>query len=130
MALNVLVVDDSAVMRSIIRKTLSLSGIELGEVFEAGNGQEGLQILDANWIDIALIDIHMPVMDGEEMVKRIRQSADNGKLPVIIVSSESDQNRIEMLLRSGTTFVHKPFTPETLREIIIEVTGASDERDH
>jgi two-component system, chemotaxis family, chemotaxis protein CheY len=128
MPLNILVVDDSAVMRSIIKKTLALSGVAVGEVLEAGNGREGLDVLEANWIDIALIDIHMPVMDGEEMIRRIRHNPENQNLPVIIVSSESDQHRIDMLQREGTSFVHKPFTPETLREVIIEVTGASHER--
>ncbi|HEX30388.1 TPA: response regulator, partial [Candidatus Poribacteria bacterium] len=66
MALNILVVDDSSVMRSIIIKTLHLCGLPLGEIYQAVNGLEGLQALEENWIDLALVDINMPVMDGEE----------------------------------------------------------------
>jgi len=127
MALNTLVVDDSSVMRSIIIKTLKLAGLSLGEVLEAGNGQEGLRLLENNWVDLALVDIHMPVMDGEEMISRLRKNKEYHDLPVIIVSSESDSARIEMLQKTGATFMHKPFTPETLREAIIEVTGVSHE---
>ena len=127
MALNTLVVDDSSVMRSIIIKTLKLAGLSLGEVLEAGNGQEGLKLLEDNWVDLALVDIHMPVMDGEEMINRLRKNKEYHDLPVIIVSSESDSARIEMLQKKGATFMHKPFTPETLREAIIEVTGVSHE---
>ena len=80
MALNTLVVDDSSVMRSIIIKTLKLAGLSLGEVLEAGNGQEGLKLLEDNWVDLALVDIHMPVMDGEEMINRLRKDRKSTRL--------------------------------------------------
>lgn len=130
MALNILIVDDSSVMRSIIIKTLKLSGIPCGEFFQAANGQEGLEILGANWIDLLMADIHMPVMDGEEMINHLRKNSRYQDLPVVVVSSESDRNKIELLHRQGATFIHKPFTPETLREIILEITGASDEDEN
>lgn len=128
MALNVLVVDDSSVMRAMIIKTLRLSGLPLGEVHEAANGKEGLRALDENWIDLALVDINMPVMNGEEMIDRVRQNPETADLPVIVVSTESSDTRIAMLQKKGARFVHKPFTPETLRESIVKVTGVSDEQ--
>jgi two-component system chemotaxis response regulator CheY len=128
MALNVLVVDDSAVMRAMIIKTLRLSGIELGEIYQASNGKEGLQALDENWVDLALVDINMPVMSGEEMIDQVRQNPVTMDLPVIIVSTESSETRIDMLQQKGALFVHKPFTPEALRENIIEATGVIDEQ--
>jgi two-component system chemotaxis response regulator CheY len=127
MALNVLVVDDSSVMRSIIIKTLKLSGLPLGDIWEGKNGQEGLAILQDKWIDLALVDIHMPVMDGEEMLTRLKDNDQYQNLPVIVVSSESDPGKIEKMLELGATFIHKPFTPETLREVIIAVTGVNNE---
>jgi two-component system chemotaxis response regulator CheY len=122
MALNTLVVDDSSVMRSIIIKTLKLSGLPLGEIWE-----EGLRILLDKWIDLALVDIHMPVMDGEEMLTRLRQNDQYENLPVIVVSSESEPSKIEKMLKLGATFIHKPFTPEILKEVIIAVTGVNNE---
>jgi two-component system, chemotaxis family, chemotaxis protein CheY len=128
MPLNVLVVDDSSVMRTMIAKVLRVSGIDLGEVFEAANGEEGLRLLDANWIDLAMVDIHMPVMDGEEMISRLRQSPATHDLPVIVVTSERDQQRVELLLRQGANYIRKPFTPELLRDTIVATTGHRGER--
>ena len=127
MALNILVVDDSSVMRSIIIKTLKMTGLSLGDIWEAKNGEEGLNFLEDKWIDLALVDIHMPVMDGEEMIKHVRENNQYENLPVIVISSESDPGKIEMFHKQGASFIHKPFKPETLREVIIEVTGVSHE---
>lgn len=125
--LNILIVDDSAVMRSIIRKTLNMTELPIGDILEAENGEEGLRLLQEQWIDLALIDIHMPVMDGEEMIRHLKQNDQYESLPVIVVSSESDPSKIEMILNQGATFIHKPFKPEILREVIIDVTGVSHE---
>ena len=127
MALNILVVDDSSVMRAIIIKILRLSQLPLGEVLEAQNGQEALKVLDGKWIDLALVDINMPVMDGEEMINRLRQNPETVDLPVIIVSTEGSETRKEALMQKGTGFVHKPFTPETLRDTILKTLGALDD---
>ncbi len=127
MSLNILVVDDSSVMRSMVIRTLKLSGLPLGEVYQAANGREGLQLLDANWIDLALVDLNMPVMDGEEMIDQLRLNPDTEQLSVVVVSTESSDTRIEKLKRSrNVEFVHKPFTPEALRETVIGILGGID----
>ncbi len=127
MALNVLVVDDSAVMRGIIIKTLRMSGLSLSEIHQAANGEEGLKMLDQHWVDLAMVDINMPVMNGEEMLDRVRSNPDTANLPVLVISTESSETRIESLAQKGASFVHKPFTPEILRAKIIEMTGVSNE---
>ncbi|MFB3885951.1 MAG: response regulator [Thermodesulfobacteriota bacterium] len=128
MALNILVVDDSKVMRQMIIKTLRLSQPELGEIHEASNGQEALQVLDGHWIDLALVDINMPVMDGGELVDRLRQNPATADLPVIIVSTEGSETRKEVLRQKGVGFVHKPFTPESLRDAILRTLGGWNEQ--
>ncbi len=125
MPLNVLVVDDSNVMRSIIIRTLRLSGLPLEEVLQAENGQEGLDILGKHWIDLALVDINMPVMNGLEMIAKVRKTDTISDLPIIVVSTESSTTRIEMLKDMGVGFVHKPFSAEALREAVVELTGVS-----
>jgi two-component system chemotaxis response regulator CheY len=115
-------------MRAIIIKTLHLSQLPMGEVHEAANGQEALKVLDGNWIDLALVDINMPVMDGEEMITRLRQNPATSDLPIIIVSTEGSESRKEGLMRQGARFVHKPFTPETLRDAILRTLGGLDEQ--
>src|SRR5512133_2434510 len=128
MALNVLVVDDSAVMRAIVIKTLHLSGVGLGQIYEAKDGEEALRVLDENWVDLALIDINMPVLDGMDLIDRVRQNPETSDLSIIVVSTESSETRIENVQRKGVAFVHKPFTPETLRQAILRATGVIDER--
>lgn len=123
MSFNVLVVDDSAVMRSIIIRTLRLSGLQIGEVHEAENGAAALEVLESNWVDLALVDINMPVMTGDELIDRVRANPDTEDLPVVVVSTESSDARVEMLQHKGAEFVHKPFTPEILREAITSMTG-------
>ncbi len=128
MSLNVLVVDDSSVMRSMVIRTLKLSGLPLGEVYQAANGKEGLQLLDSNWIDLALVDLNMPVMDGEEMIDQLRLNPETQQLSVVVVSTESSDTRIAKLkLNQNVEFVHKPFTPEGLRETVVGILGGMDE---
>ncbi len=125
MALNVLVVDDSSVMRSIVIRTLRMSGLELNDVLQAGNGQEALEILGKNWVDLVLLDINMPVMNGMEMIDSIRQIPELADLPMIVVSTESSSTRIDTLKQRGIGFVHKPFTAEMLRNSVIQLTGVT-----
>jgi two-component system chemotaxis response regulator CheY len=122
------VVDDSAVMRAMIIRILRLTGLSLGEVYEAPNGREGLRVLDERWVDLALIDINMPVMSGEEMIESVRNNQTMADLPIIVVSTESNMARIESIRRKRVEFVHKPFTPELLRKTVLQLTGVSSEQ--
>lgn len=128
MVLNMLVVDDSAVMRSVIIKTLRLSGLQIGEVHQAGNGAEALKILSENWIDLALVDLNMPVMNGEEMIEKVRQDPETSDLNIIVVSTEGSETRINSLREKNVEFLHKPFVPEDLRELVFNLTGAENEQ--
>ncbi len=123
MSVNILVVDDSAVMRSMIKKTIISSGVNVGTIYEASNGKEGLEQLDRNWLDILFIDVNMPVMDGMEMLDKVRKRPIKSDIPVLIVSTESNDERIETIQKKNAGFVHKPFTPEILRERILEALG-------
>jgi two-component system chemotaxis response regulator CheY len=126
MALNVLVVDDSSVMRHMIMKVLRLSGLPLNELHQASNGQEGLQAIEAHWIDLALVDLNMPVLNGEDMIRKLRESPETADLPIIVVSTEGSETRIKELKTLGVEFVHKPFTPEGLRQTVFQMTGVGD----
>lgn len=128
MVLNMLVVDDSAVMRSVIIKTLRLSGLQIGEVHQAGNGAEALKILSENWVDLALVDLNMPVMNGEEMIEKVRQDPETSDLNIIVVSTEGSETRINSLREKNVEFLHKPFVPEDLRELVFNLTGAENEQ--
>ncbi len=123
MALNILIVDDSAVVRAMILKTLKVAEVPIGEVFQAGDGKAGLEALESHWIDLVFADINMPVMTGEEMIERMRQNPAWHDLPVIVVSTEGSQTRIEQLQQKGAHFIHKPFAPEIVREVVQEIMG-------
>jgi two-component system, chemotaxis family, chemotaxis protein CheY len=102
--------------------------LSLGEVFEAPNGKEGLRVLDEKWVDLALVDINMPVMNGEEMIDHIRMNQATTNLPIIVVSTESNIERVESIRQKNVEFVHKPFTPEILRKTVLHLTGMSHEQ--
>ncbi|HOX05303.1 MAG TPA: response regulator [Planctomycetota bacterium] len=126
MAYNVLVVDDSATVRAVIRKTLDLAGVEVGEFHQAGNGQEGLDAMKGRWVDVVFADINMPVMTGIEMVERMAADGLLKTVPVIIVSTEGSATRIEQLKAKGVSaYIRKPFTPELLRSVVDEVMGVA-----
>ncbi len=123
MPLNILIVDDSSVMRGMILKSLNMSGVPLGEVHQAANGQEGLDCMNDNWVDLIFADLNMPVMGGEEMIDKMRGTKDKEDIPIIVVSTEGSETRIEKLKEKGIAFIHKPFTPEIIRDTINDLTG-------
>ncbi len=123
MAINVLIVDDSAVMRAMILKTMRMSGLALGEIDQAANGQEGLAALQEYWIDLVMLDINMPIMNGEEMMESMQQDPDLRDTPTIVISTEGSETRIERLEGKGASFIHKPFSPEIIRDTVKELLG-------
>jgi two-component system chemotaxis response regulator CheY len=102
-----------------------MSGLELNDILQAGNGKEALDVLGKNWVDLVLLDINMPVMNGMELIDSVRKIPELSDLPMIVVSTESSSTRIETLKQRGVGFVHKPFTPEMLRNSVIELTGVT-----
>ncbi|MEY2714359.1 MAG: Chemotaxis protein, partial [Planctomycetota bacterium] len=66
---HVLVVDDSPILRTAIKKVVKLAGVPEDRIFEAGNGVEALDVLETVWIDLVLLDLNMPVMDGEQFAR-------------------------------------------------------------
>lgn len=118
MGLKVLVVDDSAVMRRLICRTLELTGLTIERVAEAGDGVAALEALALDAYDLALVDINMPIMDGEELIDRMRGDDRYREIPVLVVSTESGETRLARLTPKVEGFVRKPFTPERLGDQI------------
>ncbi|GMV90336.1 MAG: hypothetical protein AMXMBFR82_01140 [Candidatus Hydrogenedentota bacterium] len=124
MALNILVVDDSETVRSIILKTLTLSGLELNDSLQASNGKEALALLRDNWVDLVLTDINMPDMGGVELIEHMKKDEVLKTIPVVVVSTEGSATRIEELKKKGVrAYIRKPFTPEKIREVLDDVLG-------
>ena len=124
MSCNVLIVDDSPVLRAAIKKVVKLSGVDADHIFEAGNGQEALELLEAVCIDLVLLDLHMPVMDGEQFALELRKRPELDGIAVVIVSTEGNKARLDRMRELGVVdTLHKPFEPEDLRRLIGKVLG-------
>ncbi|MFP4501514.1 MAG: response regulator [Candidatus Hydrogenedentota bacterium] len=130
MTLNILVVDDSETVRAIVGKTLRIAGIPVSQLHQAANGREALEILQENWVDLVLSDINMPEMGGVEMLERMQQDELLKTIPVIVVSTEGSATRIEALQSLGVrAYIRKPFNPEQLRAVIVDILGEFDASD-
>src|SRR5215469_6080704 len=115
-AYRILIVDDSPAMRAFVRRVIDLSGFELAACFEASNGIEALDCLRREWVDVILSDINMPAMDGEEFLRHLEGNALLRSIPVIIISTDGTDQRVERMLAMGARgYVVKPFRPEELR---------------
>jgi two-component system chemotaxis response regulator CheY len=126
MAFNILLVDDSVTVRSVISKALHLAGVDINLLYQAANGQEALDTLEAEWIDLVLCDISMPVMDGETLVRKMGENGMINSIPVVIVSSAGSEPRIQRLRDMGVRdYIQKPFTPERIREVVDSVMGVT-----
>lgn len=128
MAFNILIVDDSMSMRAVIKKIISLSGLQVDEYLEAQNGKEALSILARNWVDIILSDINMPEMNGIEMLQELRKDDLYRQIPVVFITTEGSKERIEEALRAGASgFLKKPFLPEELKALLHQIVGMDEE---
>ncbi len=126
MGYTILIVDDSSVTRAVLKRTIQMTGVDVADFFEACNGSEALTILADNSIDLIMADLNMPQMNGLEMMEKIFANDSTASIPIIVVSTEASMARIKFLKEKGVRgYVHKPFTPESIREVLEEVLGAS-----
>ena len=124
--LNILIVDDSAMMRAMIKRVTGLCGVPIGNIFEAGNGREAIAVLEREKVDALFTDINMPVMTGTELLREIEQ---DGRWPhllrVIISTGGSAARRAEADELHVSLYVEKPFRPEVMRDVLSELAAQS-----
>jgi two-component system, chemotaxis family, chemotaxis protein CheY len=119
MAYNVLIVDDSQTMRTVIRKTVTLSGFDLGECWEVDNGQEALEAIRTQFVDLILTDLNMPVMNGLELLGELAKNEIFRKIPVVLVTTEGSEKAIQEAWALGIKgYIQKPFYPEIMRDLL------------
>lgn len=121
-----LIVDDCSVTRDLIARTLGLIDQGIGTIYHASDGEEGLEVMERHAVDLLFLDINMPVMDGREMIRRIRSHRNGARLPILVISSESNRQQIRIFEDQEACFVHKPFTVEQLAEAVRKLIG----KDH
>ncbi|WP_100658413.1 response regulator [Alteromonas flava] len=116
---KILTVDDSASMRAMVTFTLSEQG---HEVAEAENGQIGLEVAKSQQFDLVISDVNMPIMDGIELITRLRQEPAYKFTPILMLTTESGQDKkMEGKQAGATGWVVKPFDPQKLVAVVNKV---------
>lgn len=122
--MRVLIVDDSGTMRRIIRNNLKFAGFD--DAVEAGNGVEGLAVLEGNPIGLVITDWNMPEMNGIEFVKAIRSKDQYKTLPILMITTMAEKEEIMVALSAGVSnYIVKPFDAETLKKKLDQVLAGS-----
>ncbi len=124
MAYRVLIVDDSEIIRAVIKKSLLMCGLDIGAVFEASDGEAALETIQREWVDVILADLNMPKMRGEEMISRLRNDEVTASLPILVISSIRNQEALDDMAKLKVNgYITKPFYPEKLRDALVAVLG-------
>jgi two-component system chemotaxis response regulator CheY len=116
--MKMIIADDSRVMRSIIERVIRAMGYES---LHASNGQEVLELLEKNGkeIGLVLLDWNMPVLDGFEVLKSMQAHSTYGNIPVLMVSTESEDGKAAQAVDAGARgYLPKPFTSDDLTAMI------------
>ena len=126
MALNtnikILVVDDFATMRKIIKNILTQLGFK--DIIEADDGTTALELLKKQKVDLIISDWNMPKMPGIELLKAVRSDENLKDIKFIMVTAEAQKENVVEAIKHGVNqYVVKPFTPETLKEKLEKVFG-------
>ena len=127
MSFNLLIVDDSNAMRAVIKKIVTISGFQMDQCWEAGNGKEAMDVLSQNWVDVIISDINMPEVNGLELLDQLKKNEILKEIPVIMITTEGSADSMkEAFDRGAKGFIKKPFLPEDIRKILYQVIGVSE----
>jgi len=130
MPYNILVVDDSASMRKVLRKSITMCNIGEINFTEAENGQEALEVLKKEWVDLVFTDVNMPVMNGFELVSNLNVDDIHKNTPIVVVTSDLSAENADAAKQSNIKhIVYKPFRPESIRELLINLLGLEVNED-
>lgn len=128
MAFNVLIVDDSAAMRAVVKKTIKVSGFKVGEYWEAADGKDALDILANEWVDLVLSDINMPNMNGLELLAEMNKDQDLKPIPVVMITTEGSQKSVQKSEELGAKgYIKKPFQPEDIKRTLNQIMGEPED---
>ncbi|MFB3776000.1 MAG: response regulator [Bryobacteraceae bacterium] len=119
---NILIVDDSAALRKILQRVLRQAEVPLGNLYEAGDGAQALEAMNANPVDLVLSDINMPNMDGLQLLAQIRANPKWQDIRVIMITTEGNQARVMEAVGLGAAgYVRKPFTADQIKEKLLSL---------
>jgi len=120
MAEKILIVDDSVSMRQMAQIVLKQNGYE---IVQAQDGKEALSTFNEE-IDVVVTDLNMPNLDGIELIKSIRGGSVNTRVPIIMLTTESEETKKQEGKKAGATaWLTKPFNKDALLKVLHKVTG-------
>ncbi|MDD2766187.1 MAG: response regulator [Candidatus Moranbacteria bacterium] len=120
---KVCIIDDNEDIRSIYQTKFSAEGFE---VFMAVNGEEGLKVINQAKPDIILLDIEMPIMNGIEVLKKLREDTALSRIPVIMLTNQDSEDSFRTVGKFDTQFyiIKSLATPQKVVNIVREVLRA------
>ena len=119
MAKRILTIDDSKTIRDMLMLTLADAGFD---VLQAVDGQDGLEMLDKERVDLVITDINMPRMDGYEVIRQMRRNTVHKSTPILVLTTESEKDKKNLAREAGATgWMVKPFDPDRLIATINKV---------
>ena len=122
---TILVVDDSGTARMIIKQCLAIIGLKDKKYLEASNGRDAVEVLKQSSVDLVVTDLNMPVMDGEALLLEIKGADVWRKIPVIVITSTSNDVREKALREVGAeAVISKPVNPAVLHAAWQKICGA------
>jgi two-component system, chemotaxis family, chemotaxis protein CheY len=123
-SVEILIVDDSPIARKFIKRSLENMGLE--RFTDAENGVEAAKLISERFFDLIVTDYNMPGMDGGELLDYIRKDSPQASVPVLMVTSEEDNQRLAAVQKAGVSAVcDKPFQPETVRKLVHNLLSES-----
>jgi two-component system chemotaxis response regulator CheY len=124
--MRILIVDDSSMMRTMIKRVVSMTQVPVDEILEAADGAQALTLLEQHDVQLLLTDINMPVMSGADLLRRISKNDRWRDLTRVIISTDgSTARREEAAELSVRCYLKKPFSPEVLRDVLTHAAVAA-----
>ena len=124
--MRILIVDDSSMMRAMIKRVVKLTRVPVEEILEAGNGAQALTLLESNDVQLLLTDINMPVMSGADLLRKVAGDERFRRLTRVIISTDGSEARREQAAElSVRCYLQKPFSPEVLRDVITDAAATA-----
>ena len=119
--LNVLLIDDSVVIRKMLRRVLGECNLGITDILEAADGSQALKLLESTPIQLMFCDVNMPVMGGIEFLENVRSRVEWSSIPILMVTTEGSQESVLKAVQLGAKgYIRKPFTPDEVKQKLLE----------
>jgi two-component system, chemotaxis family, chemotaxis protein CheY len=124
--MRILIVDDSSMMRAMIKRVVKLTDVPVDEILEAGDGLQALSLLESHDVQLLLTDINMPGMSGADLLRAVAANDRWRAMTRVVISTDGSAARREQVAElSVRCYLEKPFSPEVLRDVLAEAAQAA-----